>query len=75
MNNVYILQTFTVVPGAPRQPWEAEYPVTRFASEGPAKRFANWWRYDQGRKDTVIIESYEECPVINGQVHIPAYIH
>lgn len=73
--SVYILQTFMVVPGAPRQPWESEHPVTRFASLGPAQRYQGWWQNDQGRKDTLIIESYEECPVIDGQVHIPAYIH
>lgn len=72
---VYILPVFVVVPGAPTQPYENEEKGQTFTNEESAYRWSNWWKFDQGRRDTEIIEDYVECPMIDGVVYIPEEIN
>lgn len=72
---VYILPVFVVVPGAPVQPYENEEAGETFTQEESAERWANWWRFDQGRRDTQVLESFVECPMVDGLVYIPEEIN
>lgn len=72
---MYILPIFKVVPGAPRAEYESEGKAESFRNQADAEYYASWWAVDQGRKDTVIVNGYAECPVINGVVYVPPSIN
>lgn len=69
--NVYILKVYAVVPGTPTANYEIDHVGQRFCKWDDAKRFVDWWKYDQGRRDSFIFEDYVECPVVDGNIVIP----
>lgn len=70
----YLLKVYKVIPGAPRESYEAEAEPVYFKSEGAAYLYAEWWRGDQGREDTQVIETTVDCPVIEDVVFVPRYV-
>lgn len=68
---VYFFKAFAVVVGAPRQEWEGEWPTEYYENEERAHRMLSWWQFDQGRKDTEIVETWIECAMVDGVVIVP----
>jgi hypothetical protein len=67
----YILKVYAVIPGAPRHDYEADGKVERFRSLVDAEIYGEWWKFDQGRKDTMIADDFIECPMIGETVFVP----
>ncbi|MBE2198100.1 MAG: hypothetical protein IAE79_05780 [Anaerolinea sp.] len=68
----HILKTWKVIPGAPNEKYgESECPPEIYRNEETAMRMLDWWRFDQGRRDTELVEHCVECPVIDDLVYVP----
>lgn len=72
---IYILKTYAVIVGTPKYDYETEYPTEQYTNEETALNMVNWWRFDQGRRDTELVENYIECPVVDDCVVIPENIN
>lgn len=72
--NTFILKIYTVVPGEPKHDYECEGKIEHFRNESDALQFANWWKFDQGREDTIVRENYVSCAVVDNGVIVPLNI-
>ena len=72
--SVYLLKVFRVVPSEPTKSWQPEVEPEVYRRQADAEHMAYYYSNEQGLEGTTVEEHTIECLVIDGTVHVPAFV-